>query len=233
MIIICIVYLFNIYKVSMPIFSLLISCILLNTFLLVYGIFDRNYSSYQFLYNLVLGQPNLIDFNLVCGIDGISLNFLILTTFIFVLIFLSSWRYNILFIVEYCVCFLSLEGFLIMSFLAVDLLTFFFFFESLLIPMFIIIGLWGSLNRKIYASLLFFIYTMVGSILLLFALLTVHSELGTYNFSILSKSEITYFKQVILWIFVYVAFIIKIPTYPFHIISLIIFNSNMYRSLNF
>ena len=151
------------------------------------------------------------------GLDGLSLTFILLTTLLFVLIFLTLWKYNFTYINMYCYCLLSLECFLLIVFSALDLLSFFFLFESVLIPMFLIIGFWGSLNRKIYASLLFFFFTLAGSLCLLFVILILYYDYSTFNFSILSKIEIPDQKQLILWVLTFISFSIKIPMIPFHI----------------
>lgn len=91
-----------------------------------------------------------------------------------------------------------LEIFLILSFFSLDIVSFFIFFESILIPMFFIIGIWGSRQRRVRASFLFFLYTLFGSIFLFFSLLILYYDTGTTSFSLLSKSIVTYDKQMIL-----------------------------------
>ena len=142
---------------------------------------------------------------------------MILTCLIFSLIFLTTWKQNFQYLTEYCYCLLSLEFFLLAVFSALDILTFFFMFESVLIPMFLIIGLWGSLNRKVYASFLFFLFTLGGSLCLLLVLLLLYYDFGTFNFSILSKIEISDKKQMFLWILTFISFSVKIPMIPFHL----------------
>jgi NADH-ubiquinone oxidoreductase chain 4 len=110
-----------------------------------------------------------------------------------------------------------LEIFLILSFAALDLISFFVFFESILIPMFFIIGIWGSRERRIRAAFLFFLYTLFGSIFLFFSILILFFYVGTTSFSILSKVSIDLNKQLILWLFLFIAFSVKIPTIPLHI----------------
>jgi NADH-ubiquinone oxidoreductase chain 4 len=93
---------------------------------------------------------------------------------------------------------LLIEFFLFLAFLATDLIVFFIFFESTLIPMFILIGIWGSRERKIKAAFYLFIYTLIGSILLLFAIIVVYLEVGQANFFVLSFNTISFDKQLIL-----------------------------------
>jgi len=188
------------YKWSISVFCLFISIFLFIISISFYGFFDRNYSSYQFLYLKHFSLTNSLQYCIGFGIDGLSLAFIWLTTLLFVLIFLTGWKYNLLYLTEYCYCLISLEFFLLAVFSAIDLLTFFFMFESVLLPMFLIIGLWGSLNRKVYASFLFFLYTLAGSLCLLFVILILYYDFGTLSFALLSKIEISNHKQLILWI---------------------------------
>jgi len=151
------------------------------------------------------------------GVDGISLFFIILSTFIIPLCLLTSWKKNFIQVKEYCIYFLLLEIFLILSFAALDLISFFIFFESILIPMFFIVGIWGSRERRIRAAFLLFLYTLFGSIFLFFSLLILFFDVGTTSFSVLSKISIDLNKQLVLWLFVFLAFSVKIPTIPLHI----------------
>jgi NADH-ubiquinone oxidoreductase chain 4 len=112
---------------------------------------------------------------------------------------------------------LFIELFLFLAFLATDLIIFFIFFESTLIPMFLLIGIWGSRERKIKAAFYLFIYTLFGSVLLLFSIIVIYLEVGSTSFLILSFNNISFEKQLILWLFSYIAFSIKTPTWPFHI----------------
>lgn len=202
-------------------FSISVLCLYVSFFLLfisiiLYGLFDKNYPSYQFIYVKYL-TLNSNNYSIGWGLDGLSLNFVLLTNLLFCLIFLTCWKPNFKYLKEYCFSLLSLLFFLIAVFSSLDIFTFFFMFESVLIPMFLIIGVWGSLNRKIYASLLFFLYTLGGSLCLLFVLLLLYYDFGTFNFSILSKIEINDKKQVLLWILTFISFSVKIPMIPFHL----------------
>lgn len=185
--------------------------------LFLYGLFDKNYSSYQFLY---LKHNTLSFYMQYCigfGFDGISFVFIILTTLLFILIFLTGFKYKLSFFVEYYYCLFSLEIFLIAVFSTIDLISFFFLFESVLIPMFLIIGLWGSLNRKVYASILFFLFTLIGSLALLFIILLLFYDFGSFNFNLLNKIEINTSKEFIMWFLGFLSFAVKIPVFPFHI----------------
>ena len=212
-----ILFFFNIIlKCSISCVGLLLSFVLLAISIALYILYDKNYSSYQFIY-LKFFSSSYINYNLGFGIDGLSLAFLILTCFLFFLIFLTTWKQNLLYVKQYVYCLISLECFLILVFSALDLLTFFFLFETVLIPMFLIIGLWGSLNRKVYASLLFFLFTLAGSLCLFLVILILYYDFGTLNFSLLSKIEITENKELLLWLLTFLSFSVKVPTIPFHL----------------
>ena len=205
-----------ILKCSISFVGLIFSVIFFIITIIIYILYDKNYSSYQFIY-LKFFNSSYFNYTLGFGIDGLSLIFLILTSFLFFLIFLTSLKTNMLYLKEYIYCLLSLECFIILVFSALDLLTFFFLFETVLIPMFLIIGLWGSLNRKVYASVLFFLFTLAGSLCLFLVILILFYDFGTLNFSLLSKIEITENKELLLWILTFISFSVKIPTIPFHL----------------
>lgn len=185
--------------------------------LFFWGLFDKNYSSYQFLYLKQCSLSCNLQYCVGFGLDGISFIFILLTTLLFILIFLTTFKYKLFFLFEYCYCLLSLELFLLAFFSSIDLITFFFLFESVLIPMFIIIGLWGSLNRKVYASLLFFLFTLLGSLALFFIILILFYDFGSFNFNLLNKIEINISKEFFLWFLGFLSFAVKIPVFPFHI----------------
>jgi len=186
-------------------------------FLILYGLFDKNYSSYQFLYLKHVVFTSNIQYCFGFGIDGISFIFILLTTLLFILTYLTGCKYNLFFLTEYCYCLFSLEIFLIAVFSAIDLISFFFLFESVLIPMFLIIGFWGTVNRKVYASMLFFLFTLLGSIALLFVIVLLYYDFGTFCFNILNKVELNNQKELFLWVLGFISFAVKIPIFPFHI----------------
>ena len=205
-------------------------CFFISLFFLIF--FDRSTAHYQFSINdfytssLSLKLSNLLPLNFFLpinqfvisfGIDGISLFFVLLTTFITPLCLLTSYKKGLLQVKNYCLSLVLLEFFLIFSFVSVDLISFFIFFESILIPMFFLIGIWGSRERKIRASFFFFIFTLFGSVFLFFSIFILYYDVGTTNFNVLSKCHIDFDKELILWLFMYLAFSIKIPTIPMHI----------------
>jgi proton-translocating NADH-quinone oxidoreductase chain M len=183
--------------------------------LLLWTNFDHSTSSFQF----VEKYDWLINSNIsVClGVDGISLFFILLTTLLIPLCLLGSWhsvKYNIK---EYFICFLVIDAILIAVFSVLDLFLFYICFESVLIPMFLIVGFWGSRERKIRASYLFFLYTLVGSVLLLLAILYIYFYVGTTDYQVLLTTSFSKDIQKILWLACFASFSVKIPIVPFHI----------------
>nr|YP_011003674.1 NADH dehydrogenase subunit 4 [Gracilaria eucheumatoides]WPS66076.1 NADH dehydrogenase subunit 4 [Gracilaria eucheumatoides] len=177
--------------------------------------FDNTTSLFQFsnTYNWIYS----INLYYTIGIDGVSLFFILLTTLLTIFCILISWESVKFLIKEYLICFLLLEFLLIQVFCVLDLLWFYIFFESVLIPMFLIIGVWGSRERKIRAAYQFFLYTLVGSLLMLLALLVIYFEVGTMDFQILQHYTFSEYKQIIFWLAFFSSFAVKIPMIPFHI----------------
>lgn len=157
------------------------------------------------------------DIKYYLGIDGISLMMIALTTFLIPICFLVSTSSIKNRVKEYVICFLLLEAFVIGSFAALDLVLFYIFFESMLIPMFLIIGIWGGKDR-IYAAFKFFLYTLFGSLLFLIALVFICIKFGTADI-ILLKAQVPSLDLSIqkwLWLAFFVSFAIKIPMFPVH-----------------
>jgi len=166
--------------------------------LLLFVFFDNSTSKFQFLeYFDWLPSSNL---HLFLGIDGISLFFIILSTFLVSICILNSWSSVVIYEKEYYLCFLLILVFLIFVFSVLDVLVFYIFFESILIPMFIIIGVWGSRTRKIKAAYQFFLYTLVGSVLMLLAIFLIYFETGTTDFQLLLNFHFSEKKQLVLWL---------------------------------
>jgi proton-translocating NADH-quinone oxidoreductase chain M len=183
--------------------------------LLLFVFFDNSTSKFQFLeYFDWLPSSNL---HLFLGIDGISLFFIILSTFLVSICILNSWSSVAIYEKEYYLCFLLILVFLIFVFSVLDVLVFYIFFESILIPMFIIIGVWGSRTRKIKAAYQFFLYTLVGSVLMLLAIFLIYFETGTTDFQLLLNFHFSEKKQLVLWLAFFASFAIKVPMIPFHI----------------
>ena len=156
------------------------------------------------------------DINLTLGLDGISLCFVLLTTYIMPLCIFASKsitkNYK-----QFIIYLLLIELFLILTFLTTNLFFFYVFFEGVLIPMFLIIGVWGSRERKINAAYYFFLYTLFGSFFLLFGILYLYRLTGTLDYSELTYKILTAEQQKFLFVFFFIPFAIKVPMFPFHI----------------
>nr|YP_009325916.1 NADH dehydrogenase subunit 4 [Vertebrata lanosa]APC24957.1 NADH dehydrogenase subunit 4 [Vertebrata lanosa] len=196
-------------------FTFLITSITFLSSLIIWVSYSESSSCFQFIetYNLI----PFMNFNYIIGLDGISLFFIILSTFLINICILISWENTQFFLKEYFVCFLFLEFCLIQVFCVLDVFLFYIFFESVLIPMFLIIGVWGSRKRKIRASFQFFIYTLVGSFFMLSAIVYIYSITGTSDLIILWFTNFSYYSQIFLWILFFFGFAVKIPMIPFHI----------------
>jgi proton-translocating NADH-quinone oxidoreductase chain M len=178
-------------------------------------LYDKSSLCFQFIF--YRKWLSFLNVDLVFAVDGISLFFIILTTFLTPICILAAWR-NIFFHVKEFFILLPLLEFLSISIFSVlDLLLFYIFFESVLIPMFLIIGIWGSRERKIKASYFFFSYTLLGSLVLLAGITVILFETGTTNFFILLTHEFTLERQLVLWGMFFIAFAVKLPAIPFHI----------------
>jgi len=153
--------------------------------------------------------------NYSVGIDGISLLLVLLTTLIMPLCVLASWRYIEKRVKEFMICLLIMETAMIGVFCALDFVLFYVFWEAMLIPMALLIGVWGG-PRRIYAALKFFIYTMAGSVLLLVALIALRLQVG--SFSIPDMMGHNYSRSFQFWVFLafFISFAIKVPMFPFH-----------------
>ena len=178
-----------------------------------YGRFDITKADFQFV-ELRPWIPSL-KINYSLGIDGISLLLVLLTTLIMPLCVLASWRYIQTRVKEFMICLLIMEAAMVGVFCALDFILFFVFWEFMLIPMALLIGIWGG-PRKIYASLKFFIYTMAGSVLLLVAIIALYLQVG--SFSIPAMMGRPYSNAFQCWIFLafFISFAIKVPMFPFH-----------------
>ncbi len=149
------------------------------------------------------------------GVDGISVLMVALTALLTPLCILVSWKTITVKVKQYMAAFLALEAFVIGVFCALDFVLFYVFWEAMLIPMFLIIGVWGGENR-VYAALKFFLYTFVGSVLMLVALLYLYVQTGTFDITALPEHTFTLIEQKWLWLALFAAFAVKIPMWPFH-----------------
>ncbi|MGO9545117.1 MAG: NADH-quinone oxidoreductase subunit M [Rhodomicrobium sp.] len=176
--------------------------------------FDPSSSGFQFIEH----RPWLSDtISYYLGVDGLSLPFVILTTFLMPICILASWRSITVRVKEYMIAFLLLETLMIGVFCALDLVLFYLFFEGGLIPMFIIIGVWGGV-RRVYASFKFFLYTLLGSLLMLLAILAMYGQAGTTEIPALLTfaAEHGFKYQEWLWFAFLASFAVKLPMWPVH-----------------
>ena len=149
------------------------------------------------------------------GLDGISLPFVLLTTLLMPMCILASWESIHFRVKEYMICFLVLETLMIGTFSALDLLQFYIFFEGGLIPMFLIIGIWGG-KRRIYATFKFFLYTLAGSVLMMLAIMAMYWQAGTTDIAALLNFDFPPSMQYWLWIAFFASFAVKMPMWPVH-----------------
>lgn len=175
--------------------------------------FETGYAGFQFVEKVVWFPSLSITYHL--GIDGISLYFVLLSTFLSVVCILSCWFSITKRVKEFMVAFLVLETFMIGTFCALDSVLFYVFFEGVLIPMFIIIGVWGG-KRRVYASFKFFLYTFFGSVLMLVALLALYAQLGTTDIPEMMNNNLALNVQIWLWLALFASFAVKMPMWPVH-----------------
>lgn len=183
--------------------------------LFLWVFFNSSISKFQFMYTL--DWLPLSNIQCTLGIDGISLFFVLLTTFLTPICILTGWTSVTKYVREYMIAFLVMESLTIAVFCMLDLLLFYVFFESVLIPMFVIIGVWGSRERKIRAAYQFFIYTLFGSVLMLLAILLIYFQAGTTDLHILLATEFSERRQILLWLAFFASFAVKVPMVPVHI----------------
>lgn len=178
--------------------------------------FSKLFLSYSLIFNLTLfGQVLTIEYNL--GIDNTGLIFVGLTIFLIPICLVISWKsinYNTKY---FFLIFLILEILLINVFFAIDLVLFYIAFESILIPMYFLIGSWGSRERKMHAAYQFFLFTLGGSLLMLTSLIFCQSSLGSTNLTLLLNFLFSPYKELFLWSCFFIGFAVKIPMMPVHI----------------
>ena len=173
--------------------------------------FDSSTSQYQFVSEF--NQLNFCHLNF--GIDGISLYFVLLTTFVTPIALLSNYTNITKSLKFFLISFLVLETLQICAFVSLDLLLFYIFFESVLPILFIVIVIFGHGNDRFRSAFLFFLYTLAGSLPMLLCILLIYSYIGSTDFQLISLYEITLESQKILWLGFFLAFAVKTPLYPF------------------
>jgi len=202
-------------KKLLKLVALNFSCLTFICTLFLWVFFNKSTGIFQFVIK-IFWLPNL-NLNFILGVDGISLFFVVLTSLLIPLCFLISWNSIERNLKEYLISFLIMEFFLIGVFCILDLLLFYIFFESVFIPMFLIIGVWGSRERKIRAAYFFFIYTLLGSVLMLLSILYIYSEIGTTDYEVLLTFSFSKLEQNILWLTFFFSFASKVPMIPVHL----------------
>ena len=198
---------------SVKLFTLLVSLFALLLSILLYLRFDTTTTLMQFVeYSEWISTFNI---NYHLGVDGISVPLIMLTTFTTVLVVIAGWVVIESRLSQYLASFLILEGFMNGVFVSMDAILFYFFWEAMLIPMFLIIGVWGG-PRRVYATIKFFLYTFLGSVFMLVALLYMYSKMG--SFYILDLYRLPLSLEAQKWIFIafLLAFAVKVPMWPVH-----------------
>jgi NADH-ubiquinone oxidoreductase chain 4 len=188
-------------------FALAVTIINLAISLIIWLLFNNSSKHFQFIQeHFKIGH---YDFYL--GIDGLSMYFILLTTLIMPIAILSNWKSIDNKVKYFLVIMLLLEALLLLIFLVLDILMFYIFFESILAPLFILIGIYGS-SAKIRASFYFFLYTFTGSLFMLLSIISMQSLIGCTDFYILSKTNFVYITQIFMFIGIFIAFAVKTPT---------------------
>jgi NADH-quinone oxidoreductase subunit M len=179
----------------------------------LYTRFDQTTAAMQFVEKL----PWILRFKAyyALGVDGISMPLVLLTTFLTPLVVIAGWQVIKLRPAQYFASFLLLEGMMIGVFAATDALLFYIFWEAMLVPMFIIIGVWGG-ERRVYATVKFFLYTFLGSVFMLVALIYMYSKAGDYSIASFQNLPLTMNEQVLIFFAFLLAFAVKVPMFPVH-----------------
>jgi NADH-ubiquinone oxidoreductase chain 4 len=190
----------KIIALSVTIINLIIS-------LVIWLLFNNSSKHFQF----VQEQHEIGYYDFYLGIDGLSMYFVLLTTLIMPIAIISNWKSINEKIKYFLVIILLLETLLLLIFMVLDVLMFYIFFESILAPLFILIGLFGS-SAKIRASFYFFLYTFLGSLFMLLSIITMQSLIGCTDMGVLYKTNFLYITQVFMFIGIFIAFAVKTPT---------------------
>ena len=183
--------------------------------LLLWGAFNKSTGFFQFVAQF--SWFPILNLNFSLGVDGISLFFLLLTTLLIPLCLLISWNSVGHNLKEFLISFLVLDFLLIGVFCVLDLLFFYIFFETVLIPMYLIIGVWGSRERKILAAYYFFLYTLLGSVVMLISIIYILEQVGTTDYETLLTFSFSELEQKFLWLSFFLSFASKVPMVPVHL----------------
>jgi NADH-quinone oxidoreductase subunit M len=181
--------------------------------LYMFGHFDASAPGFQFVEQSGWLKPLGIEYHM--GVDGISMMFVLLSVFLTPVCILSAWEAVQTRVKDYMIAFLVLETFMIGTFCALDTVLFYVFFEGVLIPMFLIIGVWGG-KRRVYSAYKFFLYTLLGSVLMLLGVLWMAQNVGTDIPKIIAEAKIPLNIQIWLWLAFFASFAVKMPMWPVH-----------------
>src|SRR5438045_7484029 len=177
--------------------------------------FDPSTPAFQFVERARWVSIGGFTINYHLGIDGISLFFVLLSTLLTVLCIVSSWNSVQVQVKEYMIAFLVLETMMVGIFSALDFFLFYVFFEGVLIPMFLIIGIWGG-PRRVYSAFKFFLYTLLGSVLSLLAIIAVYVQTGSSDIEVALAHHFPPDLQKWLWLAFFASFAVKVPMWPVH-----------------
>ncbi|MDR2877421.1 MAG: NADH-quinone oxidoreductase subunit M [Chromatiales bacterium] len=193
--------------------SLIVALVTFVLSLVLFFDFDRS----TYLMQFVEKAPWVPVFDIYyhLGVDGISMPLAVLTTFTSVIVVLAAWEVIRVRVAQYMAAFLIMEGMMIGVFCALDAVLFYVFWEAMLIPMFLVIGIWGG-PRRIYAALKFFLYTFLGSVLLLVALIYLYFQAGSFEILDFHALKIGLEAQILIFLAFLVAFAVKVPMWPVH-----------------
>ena len=175
--------------------------------------FDRGTAEFQFVEQADWMPAFNISYHM--GVDGISVLFVLLSTLLTPLCVICSWNAIQTRVKEYMIAFLVLETLMVGMFCALDFVLFYMFYEAVLIPMFLIIGIWGG-PRRVYAAFKFFLFTLTGSVLLLLAILAMYFDAGTMDIPTLLTHSFPRGMQIWLWLALFASFAVKVPMWPVH-----------------
>ena len=193
--------------------TLVITLVIAAVSLPLYFKFDRTTPLYQF------GEHHawipMWDINYTLGIDGISLLLVLLTTLLMPLCVLCSWNYITTRVRPFLACLLIMETSMLGVFMSLDFVLFYILWEAMLIPMYLLIAIWGG-PRKIYASIKFFLYTLAGSVLLLVAIIALYLKNGSFSIPMMMGQDYSSVFQIYVFLAFFLAFAIKVPMFPFH-----------------
>ncbi|WP_456379569.1 NADH-quinone oxidoreductase subunit M [Thiolapillus sp.] len=181
--------------------------------LLLYTGFEMNTAAMQFQENIPWIESFQVNYHL--GVDGISMPLIILTTFITILVVIAGWQVIQYKPSQYMAAFLIMEGVMVGVFSALDAMLFYVFWEAMLIPMFLIIGIWGGPNR-VYATIKFFLYTFLGSVFMLVALIYMYFQSGSMSILDFHTLKLGLTEQILIFLAFLAAFAVKVPMWPVH-----------------